>query len=213
MMQNRYIAIEGPIGVGKSSLAKMLAEEFEGRLLLEDVEENPFLKKFYEAREKHAFQAQVFFLLSRYRQQREFLQQDLFQQTTVSDYLFDKDRIFATINLSDDEFALYDQVYALLDHRVARPDLVIYLQAGAKTLQERIKRRGKDYERGIEARYLERLCEAYNNYFFYYSASPLLVINTDGIDFIKSRGDFDELVKEVRRFRRGTQYFNPLGSK
>ena len=212
-MEHRYIAIEGPIGVGKTSLAKMLAEEFEGRLILEDVEENPFLRQFYEAREKHAFQAQVFFLLSRYKQQQGAMQQDLFAQTTVADYIFDKDRIFATVNLSDSELALYDQIYALLDHRVTRPDLVIYLQAGTKVLLDRVKRRGKDYERTLDARYLEKLAEAYNNYFFYYASTPLLVINTDAIDFIQSRGDFLELIKEIRRFQRGKQYFNPLGSK
>jgi deoxyguanosine kinase len=212
-MEHRYIAIEGPIGVGKTSLAKMLAEEFEGRLILEDVEENPFLRPFYEARDKHAFQTQVFFLLSRYKQQQGAMQQDLFAQTTVADYIFDKDRIFATVNLSDTELALYDQIYALLDHRVTRPDLVIYLQAGTRVLLERVKRRGKDYERALEARYLEKLAEAYNNYFFYYAATPLLVINTDAIDFIQSRGDFLELIKEIRRFHRGKQYFNPLGSK
>lgn len=212
-MSIRYIAIEGPIGVGKSSLAKLLAEEFDARVILENVEDNPFLKKFYEARADMAFQTQVFFLLSRYRQQMELLQQDLFHQHTVSDYLFDKDRIFAGVNLTDDELVLYDQIYSLLDHRVAKPDLVLFLQASPKVLMERIKRRGKDYEKGIDMNYLKKLAEAYNDYFFYYNTTPLLVINTDKIDFIKNQGDFRELVKEIVRVRRGTQYFVPLGSR
>ena len=140
-------------------------------------------------------------------------QQELFQQCTITDYLFDKDRIFAKVNLSDDELALYEQIYSLLDHGLVRPDLVLYLQAGPRVLLERVRRRGKDYERGIELNYLERLCEAYNNYFFYYKDTSLLVVNTDGIDFVNRQGDFDELVKEVRRFRGGIQYFVPLGSR
>jgi deoxyadenosine/deoxycytidine kinase len=141
------------------------------------------------------------------------LQQDLFHQHTVSDYLFDKDRIFAGVNLTDDELVLYDQIYSLLDHRVAKPDLVLFLQASPKVLMERIKRRGKDYEKGIDMNYLKKLAEAYNDYFFYYNTTPLLVINTDKIDFIKNQGDFRELVKEIVRVRRGTQYFVPLGSR
>jgi len=212
-MKSRYIAIEGPIGVGKTSLAKLLNEELNGRLLLEDVEENPFLKKFYQSRDEFAFQAQVFFLFSRYRQQLEASKQDLFHQMTVSDYVFEKDRIFASLNLGDDELALYEQIYALLNHRVVRPDLVIYLQGSVKSLLGRIKKRAKDYEKSIDADYLGRLSEAYNNYFFYYTDTPLLAINTDHIDFVKSREDFDELVKEVRQHRRGTKYFVPLGSR
>jgi deoxyadenosine/deoxycytidine kinase len=212
-MENRYIAIEGPIGVGKTSLARLLSERLGARLLVEDVEENPFLARFYDDPQRYAFQTQLFFLFSRYRQQQAGLQQDLFHQTTISDYIFEKDRLFAAINLSDDELALYDQIYALLDPRVPRPDLVIYLQASVRVLLERVRRRGKDYERGLGPAYLEKLCAAYNNYFFRYNHSPLLVINTDGIDFIHSRGDFEELVREVRQFRGGVQYFNPLGSR
>ncbi|HUT53634.1 MAG TPA: deoxynucleoside kinase [bacterium] len=212
-MSTRYIAIEGPIGVGKTSLCKLLAEDLDARLFLENVEDNPFLKKFYEARADLAFQTQVFFLLSRYRQQLELHQQDLFHQHTVADYLFDKDRIFASVNLTDDELVLYDQVYSLLDNRIVRPDLVLFLQASPRVLMERIRRRGKDYENGLDANYLKKLSEAYNDYFFYYNATPLLVINTDKIDFIKNRGDFEELKKEIVRVRRGTQYFVPLGSR
>lgn len=213
-MKLRYIAIEGPIGVGKSSLARLIAEEFEdARLLLEEVESNPFLKKFYESREDYAFQTQIFFLLSRYRLQVNMAQQELFQQYTISDYIFDKDRIFANINLTDDELVLYEQIYSMLDHQVVRPDLVLYLQASPRILLERIKRRGNEYEKGIDLNYLEKICEAYSKYFFHYSDTSLLVVNTDGIDFVKNQGDFDELLKEIRRFRRGIQYFVPLGSR
>lgn len=200
--------------MGKSSLARLIAEEFEdARLLLEEVESNPFLKKFYESREDYAFQTQIFFLLSRYRLQVNMAQQELFQQYTISDYIFDKDRIFANINLTDDELVLYEQIYSMLDHQVVRPDLVLYLQASPRILLERIKRRGNEYEKGIDLNYLEKICEAYNKYFFHYSDTSLLVVNTDGIDFVKNQGDFDELLKEIRRFRRGIQYFVPLGSR
>ncbi len=212
-MKPRYITIEGPIGVGKSSLASLLAEELSARLLLEDVEENPFLKRFYESREEYAFQAQIFFLLSRYRRQAMLGQQELFQDYTISDYLFDKDRIFAQINLSDDELALYEQIYALLDHRIVRPDLVIFLQASPRTLLARIKKRGKDYEKEIDLDYLGRLSEAYDDYFFHFNLTSLLVINTDNVDFIKNREDFEELLKEIKSFKGGVQYFNPLGSR
>lgn len=211
-MDNRYIAIEGPIGVGKTSLAHMLNKVLDGRLLLEDVEENPFLKKFYADPGRYAFQAQLFFLLSRYRQQAEAIQQDLFHHTTISDYMFDKDRIFANINLGDDELVLYNQVYELLDKRVARPDLVVFLQASVPVLLERVKKRGKDYERGIGGDYLDELSEAYASYFFNYNETPLLVVNTDGIDFVESSEDFAELVSLIRKFRKGVQYFVPLGS-
>jgi len=211
-MKPRYIAIEGPIGVGKSSLAKLLAEELDARLVLEDVEENPFLQKFYEDREKYAFQAQLFFLLSRYRHQAELVQQDLFQQVTVSDYLFDKDRIFAQVNLSDDELALYEQIYGMLDASVMRPDLVVYLQASPKVLLDRVKKRNKDYEKPIDTDYLAKLSEAYSNYFFHFNETSLLVVNTDHIDFMKTREDFDALLKEILRTKRGIQYFVPLGS-
>lgn len=212
-MKLSYIAIEGPIGVGKTSLAKLLAEELEARLFLENVEENPFLRKFYESRAQFAFQAQIFFLLSRYRAQAEMAQQDLFQQCTIVDYIFNKDRIFARETLSDDELVLYEQIFSLLDDRAILPDLVIYLQASPRVLMDRIKRRNKEYERGIDPAYLQRLCEAYNDFFFSYNETPLLVINTDRIDFIKRREDFDELVREIKQARRGTQYFVPLGSR
>ncbi len=210
-MKYRHIAIEGPIGVGKTSLAKMLAEEFHARLVLEDVEDNPFLKQFYQKREEYAFQTQLYFLLSRYKKQAHFMQPDLFEQIVISDYIIDKDRIFALINLSDDELALYEQIFRILDPRVTRPDLVLLLQAAPKTLLERIRKRGKQYEKNIEIEYLEDLCRAYTSYFFSYNKTPLLIINTDNMDFIENKQDMVALLKEVRGFQGGTQFFNPMG--
>ncbi|MFO8057245.1 MAG: deoxynucleoside kinase [bacterium] len=209
-MKYRHIAIEGPIGAGKTSLARMLAREFNARLVLESVEENPFLEKFYQKREEYAFQTQLYFLLSRYKKQTEFAQPDLFQQIVVSDYMLDKDRIFASVNLSDDELALYEQIYRILDLRVTRPDMVLLLQASPKTLLERIRKRGKPYEKNIEIDYLEDLCRAYTSYFFSYNKSPLLIINTDNLDFIENKKDMVELLKELRRFQGGTQFWNPM---
>jgi deoxyadenosine/deoxycytidine kinase len=208
----RYLAIEGPIGVGKSSLATRLAERLGARLILERVEENPFLADFYRDRGRLAFQTQVFFLLSRYRQQQELTQQELFDRVTVADYLFVKDRIFASLTLDEAEFALYTEVYNLLRSRIPKPDLVIYLQASTEVLIERIARRGVAYERNFDKEYLERLVGAYNYFFFHYQASPLLVVNTNEVDFLESKEDFERLCKKIGTHDKGTEYFVPLGS-
>ncbi len=213
MDKSRYIAVEGPIGVGKSSLVNFLAEELGGTALMEEVDTNPFLKNFYEDTKKFAFQTQLFFLLSRYQQQKDLSQVSLFDQSVVSDYLFAKDRIFAYLNLDENELGLYEQVYRLLDATIPKPDLVIYLQASCERLIQRIDKRNKDYEKNVTEDYLERLVEAYNKYFFYYTDTPLLVVNTTDIDFVNNPEDLSNLVKEIKSIKGGVQHYIPLGSK
>jgi len=198
----RYIAVEGPIGVGKTTLSNLLATEFNARVVLEEAEENPFLPMFYKDPKAHAFQTQVFFLLSRFRQQKELAQQDLFQQATVSDYIFAKDRIFAHLNLSSEEVDLYENLYRILDARITKPDLVIFLQASVDTLRERIKKRGIRFEKSISGQYLEKLCQAYNQFFFEYDETPLLTINCTEIDIVKNEADYKHLLKEILAMRR-----------
>ena len=205
----RYIAVEGPIGVGKTSLTGLLANEFSARRIVETPHENPFLSRFYQDRKKYAFQAQIFFLLRRYQQQQELLQLDLFSRLTISDYLFARDRIFASINLDENEMALYERIYRLLTGRIPTPDLVIYLQAKTPVLLSRIKQRNQEYERSIEVDYLETLLRTYNNYFFHYDESPLLVIDTNEIDFVHRESDLAGLVREIQKPRRGTWYYVP----
>ena len=209
----RYIAVEGPIGVGKTALARRLATEFGMRLLLEQVEENPFLRKFYEEPERYAFQTQLFFLLERYRQQSELGQLDLFEQGTVADYLFAKDAIFAALTLNADEFQLYQQIFQLLDRRLPRPDLVIYLEARPEVLLRRLRKRDRDFERGLTPEYLGRLTEAFREYFHHYAETPLLVINCSDIDFVEHGDDLADLIKEIRGMRQGVQHYIPLGSR
>lgn len=208
----RYIAIEGPIGVGKSSLATILAQKYASRLVKEEVAGNPFLERFYENPRKFAFQTQLFFLLSRYRQQRELAQGDLFEGGLVCDYILAKDKIFALINLEDDEISLYESIYKLLVSTLPKPDLVIYLQARPEVLLSRVRKRGIAYERNISLDYLRTLSDAYNEYFFHYNETPLLVVNTSEIDFVESPRDLEHLVREVKSVKRGTQHYIPLGS-
>lgn len=209
----RYIVVEGPIGVGKTSLAKMLSAHFKARCILESPEENPFLHKFYRDRKKYAFQTQVFFLLNRYQHQREIRQIDLFNQVTITDYLFGKDRIFAYLNLDENELALYQRIYSLLDGRIPTPDLVVFLQVKPETLLARIRARDVDYEREIDIEYLRALSQAYNTFFFHYEESPLLVVDTSEIDFVNREEDLQNLIREIRSMKRGTWYYKPLGSK
>jgi len=212
MERARYIVVEGPIGVGKTTLAGALAEKLGGRLVAEAVEENPFLPSFYQDRRKHAFQAQLFFLLSRFQQQQELFQQDLFSQVTVSDYLFAKDRIFATLTLDPNELALYERVWELMGPRVVKPDLVVYLQARLDVLLARIRKRARDFERHFDAGYLDSLCKAYSDFFFHYEETPLLVVNASDID-IESEQDLSPLVSVIRRHRKGRLDYNPLATK
>ncbi|MBI3604610.1 MAG: deoxynucleoside kinase, partial [Nitrospirae bacterium] len=207
--EHRYIAVEGPIGVGKTSLARILARELNGRLILEKAEENPFLPRFYHHPELYAFQTQLFFLLSRYQQQQELFQLDLFSRNTISDYLFAKDQIFASINLvKEEEFTLYQQIQKLLQGQISTPDLVIYLQAEPRTLFQRIKKRGREFEKEIEEEYLQILIENYNQFFFNYHSSPLLIIQTNDIDFVQSREVLDDFLKQIRQMKNGMQYYN-----
>jgi deoxyadenosine/deoxycytidine kinase len=208
----RYIVVEGPIGVGKTSLVDLLAERLKGRKLLEVAEDNPFLPNFYKDPKRYAFQAQLWFLLNRFRQQQALAQFDLFRQTLVADYLFAKDKIFAYLTLEDHDLSLYERVHALLQVQVPVPDLVIFLQASTEALLQRIAIRGKAYEREIDGKYLGDLNEAYTHFFFHYTASPLLVVNTSDIDFVNRREDFEDLIKKIGETRPGMQYYIPLGS-
>ncbi|MCB1183405.1 deoxynucleoside kinase [bacterium] len=205
----RYIVVEGVIGVGKTSLTKLLSTRTNGRLNLEVVEENPFLSNFYQDRSAYAFQTQIFFLLSRFRQQQSLFQHDLFSSTLISDYLFAKDRIFANLNLSDDELALYNQLAGILEQRVLKPDLVIYLQARTEVLQQRIQWRGRAFEQDMEDAYLNALNGAYSYFFHHYKDAPLLVVNTDDLDFVNVPADFDLLFEHIQEKFTGTRYFAP----
>lgn len=207
----RHIAVEGPIGVGKTSLVDLLASRFEGVKILEDVA-NPFLEPFYRGKEGAAFQVQLFFLLSRHQQHLEVAQMDLFTRLVVADYTMSKDRIFARMNLDDEEFRLYDRLFRMLTARLPRPDLVIYLEAGVETCLRRIRMRGREFERNMDPEYIVRLKEAYNAFFFRYAETPLLVVNTDEIDFVNKAEDFENLVEQIARTRQGTQVYVPLGS-
>lgn len=212
MLPWRYIVVEGVIGAGKTSLTKLLAGRLDARVNLEVVEENPFLAKFYEDRRAHAFQTQIFFLLSRYRQQQALHQPDLFQGAVVSDYLFAKDRIFANLNLEDDELALYDQLATILEQRVLAPDLVIFLQASTDVLMDRIAMRGRSFERDMNRDYIDALNGAYSYFFHHYRGAPLLVVNTNTIDFVNVPRDFDLLFEQLRSEFQGTRYFAPAST-
>lgn len=206
----RYISIEGVIGAGKTSLAKKIRDRLEAKLVLEQFDENPFLEKFYANRKRFAFQTQMFFLINRFKQQQELNQEDLFSEHIICDYIFEKDRIFAYLNLSKDELNLYESIYPLLARTLRKPDLVIFLQSSADRLIYNIKKRNRKIERAITRSYLEELSEAYNHYFFRYNSTPLLIVNSSDIDFVNSENDFDELFKQIFREDRGLiEYFNP----
>ena len=205
----RYIVIEGPIGVGKTSLAKRLAADYGGELLLEGAEENPFLERFYRNPRHAALPTQLFFLFQRAQQMQQLRQSDLFAPVRFADFLLEKDRLFAQLNLDDDELRLYDQVYASMTLDAPKPDLVIYLQAPVERLLERVQKRGRNFERFIETNYLERLVEAYTRFFYYYTDTPLLIVNAAEIDLVNNERDYQLLVERMSQVRSGTHYFNP----
>jgi len=204
----RFLAIDGPIGVGKTTLVDMLARRFEAVRVLEDVN-NPFLADFYQDRPGAAFQTQLYFILQRYKQQQEIVQRELFQKLLISDYAFQKDRIFAYLTLSDDELMLYEKLYTVLEPQVPVPDLVLYLTADVPTCLSRIKKRQRSFERDMSEEYLVELIDAYNHFFHYYNRSPLLVVDTRHLNFPQRPEDFDELVAQLMRPIKGTEYFVP----
>jgi deoxyadenosine/deoxycytidine kinase len=209
---HRFVVVEGPIGVGKTSLARRLARSFGSELVLEQGEENPFLERFYKNPRAAAFQTQLYFLFQRSRQMQDLRQADLFERVRVSDYLLDKDRLFARLTLDEEELGLYEQVYAKLAIDAPVPDLIVYLQAPVDTLLERIARRGIAYEQAIERRYLERLVEAYARFFLEYESAPVLIVNAAEIDPVGNEQDYSVLLAEILRVRRGRHYFNPMKS-
>jgi deoxyadenosine/deoxycytidine kinase len=210
-MQNPgFIVVEGPIGVGKTSLARRLAETFGCELLLEGAADNPFLERFYRSPQAVAFQTQLFFLLQRAQQMQELRQTDMFEPVRVADFLMEKDRLFAKLTLDSEEFELYEQVYSHLTIDVPRPDLVIYLQAPVDVLVKRIARRGISYERGMGPAYLNSLCDAYTRFFHYYDKSPLLIVNAADINLVDSESDYAALLERMAQARSGRHYFNPM---
>ena len=205
-----YVAIEGPIAVGKTSLAKLLSERLGARLILEGFGENPFLTDFYEEPERYAFQTQLFFLLQRYQQQQELRQVDMFHNLLIADYMFVKDRLFASLNLDEKEMTLYYTVANLLEKNVINPDLVIYLQADTDTLMRNIARRGRDMEKNISEEYIDALNQLYTEYFFRYQDTPLVIINNNNIDFVHNQEELDEVINYIRQPVTGTKFFNPV---
>jgi deoxyadenosine/deoxycytidine kinase len=203
----RYVAVDGPIGVGKTTFCRILADRIGGHLVLEEADKNPFLKDFYRDRKRYALQTQFFFLLSRYAQQKELIEYDLFKKKIVADYTFEKDFLFAQSNLTEDELSLYKQVAELLKKNLPKPDLVVFLTASVEVLTARIRKRNVTYERNFDAEYLTSVVEAYNHYFFHYNRTPLLVIKTDQLDFVENSKHLDEIFTQIAEMRQGTRYF------
>ena len=202
----QYLAIDGPIGVGKTTLVDMLVRRFDAVKVLEDPN-NPFLPDFYQDRPGAAFQTQLYFILQRFKQQKDLIQRELFHKLLIADYTFQKDRIFAYLTLGDDELLLYDKLYTLLEPQIATPDLVLYLTADVDTCMARIKKRQRSFERELSPEYMSELLDAYNHYYHYYNRSPLLVVDTRNLNFPQRPEDFEQLVAQIRRPIRGTHYF------
>jgi len=210
----RYIAIEGVIGAGKTTLSNMLGETLGARVVQEKFEENPFLKDFYRDPDRYAFQTQIFFLLTRYKQQRNLSQADLFHRFLVTDYIFEKDKIFAYLNLEDEELKLYETLVSSIEHNIVQPDLVVYLQSSVPRLMQNITQRGREFEAPISEEYIRDLNEAYNYYFFRYKATPLLIVNTAEIDFVNDKERFADLLEQIFRPNRvAVEYYNPILKK
>ena len=212
MSESRYIAIEGPIGVGKTALAKRLAENLDAELVLEEVDGNPFLERFYRDGSSAALPAQMFFLFARARQIEDLRQSDLFATTRISDYLFTRDRLFAELNLDVEELKLYDQIVANLDVDPPVPDLVIYLQASVDALLHRLARRNASYDRFVDRAYLEKLCDAYARFFHAYDEGPLLIVNASQIDPVNNDADYEQLFQQIERTTGGRHFFNPVAA-
>ena len=211
-IEPRFIAVEGAIGAGKTSLVNLLGKQYGAKVILEDNDTNPFIAKFYEDRDAYSFQTQIFFLLNRFNQYLQLAQRELFNSVVVIDYLFQRDKIFAQLNLEDHEYRLYEQIFNLIDPKAPKPDLVIFLQASTEVLLERVSKRDRDYEAFMDPDYLDSVNKAFNNFFFYYSNTPLLVINTNEIDFVEKKCDLEELINKINSHRIGREYYNPLGS-
>ncbi len=205
----QYVAIEGTIGVGKTSLANLFSEKLRAKLILEAFEDNPFLTDFYEDPESNAFQTQLWFLLQRYQQQQELRQVDMFHNLVVTDYMFVKDRLFAALNLNEKEMSLYDSVAKMMEKNIIHPDLVIFLQADTETLMKNISKRGREFEKNMSEDYIDALNQVYNEYFFRYQETPLIIINTNNIDFVQNPGDLEEMIGYIRQPISGTKFFNP----
>ena len=211
-LSSYHICVEGTIGVGKTSLVNLLAEKLEARTVLEKFEDNPFLGDFYRDKERYAMQTQLFFLLSRYKQQQDLQQIDMFTKSIISDYMFDKDRLFAALNLSDVGLALYNKIAKELQKNIVYPDLIIFLQSETDRLMYNIKIRGREFEKSMDWGYLDELNQIYNEYFFRYNKGPLLIINTNDIDFVNNSEDLDEIINFIKQPSEGIRYFNPIKS-
>ncbi len=207
----KYIAVEGVIGVGKTSLCTLLAEKLNGNNVLENVDDNPFIEDFYNSPSAYAFKTQLFYLISRFKQQLEIPQPDLFHSTIIIDYIFQKDRIFANVNLDDNELALYNKVWDVLEPRIVAPDLVVYLQASTDRLLKRIAKRGRNFEKQISREYLEALNTAYNDFFFHYESAPVFIVNTDEIDFVESEDHLRDLISKILERHNGITFYSPRG--